>query len=501
MDFGSGERSCSMRRLPRFVQKLILPALLFFPLAAGGETGDIIQTKVAQCLKRPGIRSTDWGIEVVDPSTGRVLLSVNPEKPFLPASVLKVVTTAAAVEKLGADFRFRTTVYTNGTLKDDGVLDGDLILFGRGDPNLADPEGGLLAQPALEELADQLAAAGIKKVTGDVIGDDSYFDSSTHGQGWTGRDLKSPYGAPICALSIHNNVLWVHVRATKAGQLARVSLEPPGTYFSVRNLATTGSARSRSTVYARIIPGTRKLVVSGSVPAGQSSSRYVIVERPAEWTAALLRDELRRRQITVAGDVRAVHRGEVSADERAQWTVLAEHRSPPLARALEIINKRSENLHAEMLLRVMGAELHGIGSDEAGLQAVREFLAEAGLDDGKVSIRDGSGLSRENLLTPKFQTDLLLFISRRPYFELFINTLAVSGVDGTLKHRLASSDVRGAIYAKTGTLQGVAALSGYMVTRSGRNLVFSIFANNARASLARVRRTIDEICALLARLY
>jgi D-alanyl-D-alanine carboxypeptidase/D-alanyl-D-alanine-endopeptidase (penicillin-binding protein 4) len=168
---------------------------------------------------------------------------------------------------------------------------------------------------------------------------------------------------------------------------------------------------------------------------------------------------------------------------------------------LEIINKRSENVHAEMLLRVLGAEFRGVGTSQSGLQVVREFLREAGLDEDKVNIRDGSGLSRENLVTPHFQTDLLLFLSKRSYFDLFINTLAISGVDGTLKHRLISREVKGAIYAKTGSLQGVATLSGYMTTRSGRNLVFSIFANNARASMSRVRRTIDEICSLLARLY
>jgi D-alanyl-D-alanine carboxypeptidase/D-alanyl-D-alanine-endopeptidase (penicillin-binding protein 4) len=456
---------------------------------------------VARFLKRPGIRSTDWGIEVIDPSTGEALLSLNSEKPFLPASVLKVMTTATALEKLGPDFRFRTTVYTNGAVTGDGVLEGDLFLVGRGDPNLVDPEGNLLEKPALEELAEKLQAAGIREVRGDLVGDDSYFDTSMHGQGWTSQDLKSSYGAPICALSVNNNVVWVHVRPSRVGQLARVSTEPSGSYFSIRNLATTGRVGSGRTIYARVIPGTRKLVVSGALPASQSHSQYLIVERPAELAAALFKDELRSHQIPVLGEVRAVHYGAYSKAERESWTALAEHQSPPLVRALEIINKRSENVHAEMLLRVLGAEFRGLGTDESGLQVVREFLREAGLDEDKVSIRDGSGLSRENLVTPRFQTDLLLFLSRRSYFDLFINTLAISGVDGTLKHRLISREVKGAIYAKTGSLQGVATLSGYMTTKSGRSLVFSIFANNARASMSRVRRTIDEICSVLASLY
>jgi serine-type D-Ala-D-Ala carboxypeptidase/endopeptidase (penicillin-binding protein 4) len=154
-----------------------------------------------------------------------------------------------------------------------------------------------------------------------------------------------------------------------------------------------------------------------------------------------------------------------------------------------------------MLLRTLGAERSGVGSDEAGLKAVRDFLVEAGIESKDVRLNDGCGLSRDNLVTPRFQTSLLLFLSTRPHFELFLNTLAVSGTDGTLRNRLASQPLKGVIHAKTGTLNGVATLSGYMTTKSGRNLIFSIFANNASASMGRIRRTIDEICALFVNLY
>ena len=182
------------------------------------------------------------------------------------------------------------------------------------------------------------------------------------------------------------------------------------------------------------------------------------------------------------------------------WNLLAEHQSPPLIRALEIINKRSQNLHAEMLLRTLGAEFKGAGTNEAGLQVVKEFLVEAGIDSEKIRLNDGCGLSRENLITPRFQTSLLQFLSKRSYFDLFLNTLAISGTDGTLRNRLSATEVRGSIHAKTGTLNGVTTLSGYMTTKSGRNLVFSIFANRVNAT-ARVKRTIDEICSLFVNLY
>jgi len=472
------------------------------PTSGHAGTLESIQTKIAQFLRQPGVRSAQWGIEVIDPDTRKVVLSVNPEKTFLPASVLKVVTTATALEKLGPDYRFHTGVYTDGALQADGTLQGDVILVGCGDPNLMDPTGELLEKPALLELAEKLRALGIRKIHGSVVGDDSYFEFTTHGRGWTALDLRSIYGAPINALSINNNIIWIHARATKANQLVRVSTEPTTTYFQVRNLGVTGSARAQRTLSARVIPGTNRLVVSGVLPAGQNYSQNILLERPAEAAATLFMEELRRAGITVGSPVHVNHLGDVSPEERRRWTLLAEHKSAPLIRALEIINKRSLNLHAEMLLRVLGAEFGGAGTDEAGLRVVKQFLEEAGVrDDDKISLNDGSGLSRDNLVTPRFQTSLLMFLSTRPYFDLFLNTLAISGTDGTLKHRLVSGPTKGLIHAKTGSLGGVASLSGYMTTRSGRSLVFSIFANNVRASMTRVRKTIDDICALFVNQY
>jgi len=481
---------------------LILGVLLLFGFPAGvwADSLATIQSKVAQYLRRPGIRSADWGIEIVDSSSNKALISVNPNKPFKPASVLKVVTTAAALEKLGPDYKFHTGLYTDGTLQPDGNLVGNLILVGRGDPDLMDTSGEGLEKPVFEELAEKLQVLGIKKVAGDVVGDDSYFDFSSHGRGWTAADFKSFYGAPINAFCVNNNILWVHARPTKQGQLVAASVEPRNSYFRIRNLATTGSIRAKKTIYARLIPGTRTVVVSGILPINQGFTHYVLIDKPAEVAASLLKDELRRLDIQVSGTIQALHDGDLPGEARRQWKLLADHESPPLIRALEIINKQSQNLHAEMLLRTLGAELRDTGSDEEGLQVVREFLIEAGIESQKISLSDGCGLSRDNVITPHFQTSLLMFLSPRPYFDLFLNTLAVSGTDGTLKRRLVAHPVRGVIHAKTGSLHGVSTLAGYMTTKSGRNLAFSIFANNAYA-MVRVKRTIDEICTLFVNLY
>ncbi|NWG13883.1 MAG: D-alanyl-D-alanine carboxypeptidase/D-alanyl-D-alanine-endopeptidase, partial [Acidobacteria bacterium] len=458
-------------------------------------------TRVSRCLKRPGIRSTQWGMEVIDTSNDEVLLSLNPDKPFTPGSVAKVLTTAAALEKLGPDFRFRTGVYTSGTLLPDGTLSGDLYLVGRGDPHLSATSSDPSEKSAFRELAEKLSALGIRRVQGQIIGDDSYFDASGDGSGWTSRELKARYGAPISALSINNNLLSVNAWPGKLKQSVAVGLEPRSSCFRIRNLAVTGSRRSRRSIHARLISGTRTIVVSGVLPAGQSYSRHLPLDQPAVAAAGVLMDELRREGIAVDGGVGAVHSNEVARSRREELRLLAEHQSLPLIHALETINKDSQNLHAEMLLRTLGAEVGSAGTDEAGLQVVNRFLLEAGIESRQVSLSDGCGLSRENLLTPRFQTSLLKYLSTQPYFGLFLNTLAVSGTDGTLKHRMVTGPARGVVYAKTGTLNGVSTLSGYMTTASGRQLIFSIFANNARASMKRIRRTIDEICSLLVNLY
>ncbi len=293
---------------------LLSPVLVLQTHAGPLET---IQTKIAQYLRRPGVRSAKWGIQILDQASDKVLIEVNPDKAFLPASVLKVITTSTALEKLGPDFRYRTGVYTNGTVEPDGTVSQDVILVGRGDPNLTDPYGELLEKPVFLELSEQLKNAGIKGIKGDIVGDDSYFDLTSYGKGWTAHDLKSVYGAPINALSINNNVLWVTARpASKRNKLVSIETEPRTSYFHIRNLAVTGGRQSRRTISARLIPGSKTIVVSGVLPSTQNYSHYVLLERPAEVAATLLKEELEKEGIAVSGHVSAYHLGDVSKEER-----------------------------------------------------------------------------------------------------------------------------------------------------------------------------------------
>ncbi len=491
-------------RLRNLSTLMILTSLIFAVLSTNAHAGSLeaIQTKIDEYLKSPGVRSAVWGIKIADPTAGKVLLAINPDQAFQPASIIKIVTTAAALERLGPNFKYHTSVYTDGSILPDGVLSGKLILVGRGDPNLVDDSKELLEKSALSELAEKLRNLGIKEVRGDIIGDDSYFDATSHGKGWTAQDLRSSYGAPVNALSINNNVFWIHARATKHNQPVRAWIVPQTSYFRISNKAVTGISGSEQTISAQLIPGTKTIVVSGVLPSSKAYSRQFLLENPADVAATMFKEELNRQGINTRGKAYVTHHRDTSAVQaRQEWKLLVEHQSVPLFRAMERINKESQNLHAEMLLRTLGAEFKAAGTDEAGLQVVREFLMKAGIDCDKISLNDGCGLSRDNLMTPHFQISLLQYLFTRPYFGLFLNTLAISGVDGTLKNRLSKKQVKGCIYAKTGSLNEVCNISGYMITKSGRNLVFCIFVNNVKTSKTRVRRTIDEICALFANLY
>ena len=347
--------------LRRFFSLIVATVLLATALPIEGRADALatIQSKIKQYLKRPGVRSAQWGIQITDPADNKVLVEVNPDKPFLPASVLKVVTTSAAIEKLGPDFRYRTGVYTNGTLDTDGSVSGDIILVGRGDPNLVDTYGELSPKPALLNLAEQLQDLGIKEIQGDIIGDDSYFNSDSPVKGWTAGDLKTLYGAPVNALSINNNVIWVTASPSKYKKPVLINIEPRTSYFRIRNQAVTGGRKARQTLSARLLRGTNTIVISGRLPSSRTSRLPIVLAKPAETTATIFKEELQRHGITIRGKVSTLHDRDTSQEERNDWALLAEHQSLPLIRALEIINKHSQNLHAEMLLRTSGSGVSG----------------------------------------------------------------------------------------------------------------------------------------------
>ncbi len=449
----------------------------------------------------PLARSAFWGIEVADMSSGRVLFQMNSDHFFVPASNTKLFTTALGLTRLGTDYRARTTVFNDR---------GDLVLFGGGDANLSgrvipyemgSVPGNALA--AIEDLAGQIFARGIRRVEGNVVGDDSAFLFEPYAEGWSIHDAATADGAPVSALVVNDNTIHLQILpADVEGAPAKIQWDPPLAVFDVENRVITDS-RVEKKVHVDRLPGSRLLRIWGALPRLDDGTSFTLaVEDPARFAALALLDALQRRGVVVNGNAVARHLYPGAfppAQDRPP--PIAERLSPPLLEDLRIIGKVSQNLHAEILLRTVARERTGSGSRVAGLAELQQFLDEAGIDRDQYSFHDGSGLSRLNIVTPRAIVSLLRYMgasqtdnTRR---DNWMSLFPISGVDGTMSARLSSRKSRGHVRAKTGSLSHTSALSGYAERSDGRSLVFCIVANNFNGSASEIRGVIDRIGSLL----
>jgi serine-type D-Ala-D-Ala carboxypeptidase/endopeptidase (penicillin-binding protein 4) len=457
--------------------------------------------RVESLLGAAPVDKGEWGLLVVDAETGVTLYEKNAKDYFLPASNMKLLTTALALDTLGLEYRFRTTVETNGTLTPDGKLSGDLILVGRGDPNLSNRkfpyetkeefEGP--PEKALAEFADAIAGRGVKEIAGDVVGDDSYFPRERYPDGWEIDDMVWEYGAAISAIVVDDNTVTLTLTpAEKAGGTVTVVVEPATREFVVENEVTTIGAKEKPDLRLTREPGGDTVVVSGVMPAASAPRKLVLaIQEPALHAANLMAQLLRDRGIKVSGTTRAQDEPDPGA---AGWTVLAEHLSIPLKDSVKLVNKISQNLHTEVLLRTV-ARQQGRWATPEDLQKFPEtFYAKAGIPEGDVVQTDGSGLSRHDLVTPRAFVALLAYAQRQVWFPAFLASLPVAGADGTLNERMKEPPLAGKIHAKTGSVTHVRTLSGYAETPGGRKLIFSFLSNNQGAKNHEVHSAIDGMC-------
>jgi D-alanyl-D-alanine carboxypeptidase/D-alanyl-D-alanine-endopeptidase (penicillin-binding protein 4) len=464
-----------------------------------------------------------WGVQVVSLDTGKVLYAYNSDRLFTPASNTKLFTTAATLALIGPEYKFKTTVETTGLMDKYGRVNGDLLLVGRGDPNLSGrvlPYSGrtVRANPplqVLENLADQLVQKGVKFVDGDLIADDSYFAFERYGEGWSQEDLVSQWGAPVSALTINDNVIFVNIQpADRPGEKAFVNVTPYAGYYRLNNrIMTTPAGTGPRNVTISRQPGSNELTMWGTIPLDDPGfSDAFAIEDPAEFAGQLFRELLQKRGIVVYGSTR-VHHTELSSLSTFSVTtmaaigggdtpkprspnpplVLASAESQPLMEDLRVINKVSQNLHAELMLRLLGREKGTAGTIEGGLEVVRGFLMQAGIRGDEYAFFDGSGMSRENLVTPAAIVKLLKFVAGQPWSASFRSTLPVAGVDGSMAERLKGTAAQGRVQAKTGSLGHVNALSGYVETVNGEQVVFSIMANNHNLGNRRAEAVMDRI--------
>ena len=481
------------------------------------------RAKVEKILSAPDVIRGYWGLLVEDGDSGEVLYSSNADKYFVPASNAKLFTAALILATLGTDRTFRTTIETKATLDSDGVLHGDLALIGRGDPNLSNrifpftikTERDGPPEKILVEMADAGVARGVKKIEGDVIGDDSYFEGGAYPSGWSIDDMLWNYGAPVSALEINDGTLFIDLApGSDAGSPATCVVTPWAAMYQVRNLVTTSAKGVPQKLTVMREPGSRVITISGTIPIGAASrSLGVAIEWPAEYAAALLKNLLEARGVTITGTARARHTGDPdatyaevrpvaalgassqapAAGNAPNSTVLAEHVSPSLSDALRVMVKTSQNLHAEMMFRDAAVEATGDATEDGALQFEQTFRASAGIQENDVVMTDGSGLSRRDLVSPESEVMILRWAATQPWGEQLRSALPVAGVDGTLMDRMLKTPAAGNVQAKSGSLTHVNSLAGYATTVRGEHLVFSFIGNNHDLKDTQVTNVLDAL--------
>jgi D-alanyl-D-alanine carboxypeptidase/D-alanyl-D-alanine-endopeptidase (penicillin-binding protein 4) len=465
--------------------------------------------RVEEALSVAGLDKGLWGILISDAATGEVLYERNADNYFTPASDAKLFTTALALATLGPDHRVRTTIAASGTLDANGLLDGDLVLIGRGDANLSNrkfpyekrAERDGPPEKVLAELADAVASRGVKEISGDIVADDSLFQPERFPDGWTIDDMLWSYGAAVSAIAVNDNAFTLELRAgAVAGDPATYVFDPASDFYTIENLVRTSPRGSEEKLAVAREPGSRLIRVSGTMPMGGPPRKLnIAIEEPAEYTADLLARLLNSRGIQIHGNARARHAGgsAISATSPATDNILAEHTSLPLADDIRLTNKNSENLHAELMLLLAAHEKTGATTYEEAEKFAAEFFRTAGIADGDVVLSDGSGLSRRDLVTPRAIVQLLRYAATQTWGELYRSSLPVAGEDGTLSERMKNTSAAHLVFAKTGTIEHVNSLSGYATTTAGAHLIFSFLGNNNRIRAQAADVTLDAIAAAM----
>jgi serine-type D-Ala-D-Ala carboxypeptidase/endopeptidase (penicillin-binding protein 4) len=449
-------------------------------------------------LDDPMFRSAHWGVLIVDPERGDTLYSRNAGKLFVPASNTKLVTGAVALAQLGKDYRYTTRVL--GRAPRQGVITGDLVVVGRGDPSVSDSLSGDAMAP-LRALADSLRARGVTRVSGRLLSGANTFPGDTLGAGWAWDDLNAGYAAPVDELVFNEGFARVIVHGgARAGAPVRVRTAPATTVprlgrVDVQTVQNCCMERSRVTARYDLRGDQPRLLLGGTVRSNDSVVVNVALRHPNAAFLEAFAEALRERGITVAGGV--------VTDSIADTTglaTLATHRSPPLPAILAAFQKPSQNQIGEVLLRTLGLERTGVGTADSGLAVVRRQLVSWGIDSSMAVLRDGSGLSRHNFLAPEAIVRLLHTMQGREDFDAWFQSLPIGGVDGTIRERTRGTLAAANVRAKTGTLDRVRSLSGYVTTADGRVLLFSMLANNHTVPTREVERVQDALLDWLSQM-
>ena len=489
------------------------------PKIAPAATLPELQTKISEILARPELESAIVGVKVVSLDNGRVLFEENANKLLRPASNMKLYTVATALDRLSPDYRFVTSVYAATRPDASGVVRGNLTIYGRGDPSIAARFNNGDYIKVIDDLATRIAAAGVKRVEGDLVGDETYFVGPKYGSGWTWEDLTWYYGAEITPLTVNDNALDLFVKPGPAvGQPALITTGPPDPLLKIINKVVTsakGVPRELS-IHRGLADNT--ITVTGSMPIDDRGySGGIGISHPALLFVYLLRSSLAQKGVVITG--KSLTTGEISQPPLIDISPfvgtngaslplneIAKLESPPFSVIAAQTLKPSQNLYTELILRTLGkmtpapATMSSLNqtSENLGVEAVKTFLKTVGIRPETLVLDDGSGLSRSDMVTAESTVQLLTFMSKHRYATVFRDALPIAGVDGTLRNRMRGTAAANNLRAKTGSLSSAASLGGYVTTAAGERLAFTIMVNNYPRDVEPRSLCIDPIAVLLA---
>jgi len=443
-----------------------------------------------------------WGIKIESLEDGDVIYEKNAEKNFLPASNMKIITTASALEILKPNYVYKTYIYKNGEISSDGILNGDLIIRGSGDPTFSyrSPNNDT-SLSVFKRWAKDLKEKGIKKINGSIIGDDSCFDNDRFGRGWTKDNELDNFSAQVSGLAFDENCIVLQFTpSNKLGEKITVNSIPETSAVKIINTATTGQKGIGSRLSVDREDGGNVFIVTGSlgIDSKTQCANYTI-DNPSLYFVIVLKEIIESEGISVTEQAIVENTGLYRKFETPE-NLLTVYESPELRTIIKMMNKDSLNFYAEQLFKTFGYYCYGRGSFETGEKAINKFLQKIDVKMNQINIADGSGLSRLNLVSPDALVKVLRHVANSDYYTDFQKSLPVSGISGTLKYRLGGKETGGKIFAKTGSIRYVSALSGYLITQNGKTIIFSILANNFTTHPYEIIKIEDKICNLLVKL-
>jgi D-alanyl-D-alanine carboxypeptidase/D-alanyl-D-alanine-endopeptidase (penicillin-binding protein 4) len=458
-----------------------------------------MQYDIAQQFEDSNFVNAHWGVLIRSLKTGETIYARNEKKMFMPASNMKLFTSSSAMIALGPNYRYTTRLVTNGEVNN-GILNGDLILVGSGDPTISGRFDSGKVTITFEQWADSLKAHGIQRIKGNIIGDDNCFDDEYYGAGWSADYETDYYAAQISGLSFNDNC--VDFRVVPSATIADVcslSWTPNTKYVNVINKTITAAETdSVSEINFERKRGTNTIYVRGKLSIGKNPIiESVTVENPTAYTVMVLKEVLESKGISVLGT--AVDADDFVDTLRYEHSKqLASFTSLPYSEIIKTINKPSQNFYTEQVFRTIGKERYGVGSMDNGRAVAYPILSTWGVDTVRLRCADGSGLSRQDLITPSDIVSILSGMSKENSFLPFYESLPIAGIDGTIKNRMKGTKAESNVHAKTGSIGYVRSLSGYVTSSDGEQFVFSMITNHYTVPTRLAEKIQDSVCVMLA---